>query len=256
MLPLLGLTIAVTRAAHQAGPLAGALAERGASVVLAPTIEIVDPEDMAPLDEAVAGLARYDWAIFTSANGVDRFFARLSDAGALAGVRVAAIGTATASALARHGARADLVPEEYVAESLLASLEEAAPVAGRRFLIARAAVARDVLPDALRAAGAVVDVVDAYRTVRPARSRELLSILLDRGGLDLTTFTSASTVTNFVDLVGARRAAGARAASIGPITSAAAREAGLDVAVEADEYTVAGLVAAIERWAPNAPPRP
>ena len=259
MLPLFGLTIVVTRAAHQAEALAGALADRGANAVVAPTIEIVDPESFAPLDAAIERAAEYDWAIFTSATGADRFLARMRetghDAGELARARIAAVGPATARALERRGLRVDLVPESYVAESLVSALDAIAPVAGKRFLLARAAVARDVVPDALDAAGALVDVVEAYRTVEASSSREMLAALVDRGEVDLVTFTSASTVTNFVQLVGASRATGTRAACIGPITAATARDAGFDVTVEAEEYTVPGLVAAIERWALRAIPR-
>jgi uroporphyrinogen-III synthase len=250
---LLGLRVVVTRAAHQSASLVEALARRGAEPIPCPTIEIADPEDFGPLDSAVGALGGYDWAVFTSANGVERFFERLAATGGdirdLKGVRLAAIGPATARAVAARHLRVDLVPEEYVAESLFSALSNAGPLENLRVLIARAAVARDVLPDALRDAGAHVDVVDAYRTVRPDGGRELLSTLLESGRADLVTFTSSSTVTNFVALVGPELARVARGASIGPVTTATARDLGVDIAVEAAEYTVPGLVAAIERWA-------
>lgn len=256
--PLLGVTVAVTRAAAQAGALANALAAEGADAVVAPTIEIADPEDTAPLDRALGDLGRYGWAIFTSANGVERFFARLAatdgDVRDLAGVRIAAIGPATAAAIRECGIRVDLVPEAYVAEELFAALDAAGPVEGESILIPRAAVARDVLPDALREAGAEVDVVETYRTVRPEASRELLAMLVETGRADLVTFTSSSTVTNFVALVGSETARRARAACIGPITAETARRHGIDVAVEAAEFTVDGLVAAIRAWAARAAP--
>jgi uroporphyrinogen-III synthase len=250
--PLLGLTIAVTRATHQARSLTSLLSSRGADAVETPAIEIVEPEDLAPLDGAIARAADYDWIVFTSANGVERFFDRVAalkvDLRELGHARLAAIGPATAAAIATRALRVDLVPEAYVAESLVEALASAGCVAGSRILVARAAVARDLLPAALEARGARVDVVEAYRTVRPESSRRLLSALVARHALDLVTFTSASTVANYVELAGAdaTRVAGA---CIGPITASAAREAGIRVAVEAGEFTVPGLVAAIEQWA-------
>lgn len=257
--PLLGRTIGVTRAAAQAAPLVAALAERGADPISCPTIEIADPSDSGRLDAALADPGRYSWAIFTSANGVERFFGRMGetcgDIRDLKGVRLAAIGPATAAALDARGVRVDLVPDEYVAEALFAALEREGGLAGSRILIARAAVARDVLPDALRAAGADVDVVETYRTIRPDGDRDLIAALVDNGALDLVTFTSSSTVTNFVALAGPDRARRTRAACIGPITSATARDAGMEVAVEAATYTVEGLVDAIVRWAARDSPK-
>jgi uroporphyrinogen III methyltransferase/synthase len=250
-LPLTGLTVAVTRAASQAAPLATALARLGARAVVCPVIELVPPDDTEALDAAIGRLGDYSWVIFTSANGVERFFARIAaakgDVRRLARARIAAVGPATARAVGERGLAVDLVPDEFVADGLFAALEAAGPLAGARVLLARAAVGRDVLPDALRRAGAEVDVVEAYRTVRCDANRALVTALVD-GGLDLVTFTSSSTVTGFVDLAGPDRARGARAACLGPVTAATARAAGLDVAVEADPYTVEGLVAAIERW--------
>jgi uroporphyrinogen III methyltransferase/synthase len=250
--PLLGATIAVTRAPRQAADLVAALSARGADALSCPTIEIADPADFSPLDAALGALGRYQWVIFTSANGVQRFFDRLAAKGGdvrqLAGARLAAIGAATSAALAARGLRADVVPERAVAESLFSALEAAGPLGGSRVLLARAAVGRDVLPDALRRAGAEVDVVEVYRTVPDAASRDALVALVDAGRLDLVTFTSPSTVANFVGLVGGERATRPAAAVSGPITSEAAREAGLRVAFELPEYDVDALVAAAERW--------
>lgn len=250
-LPLAGLTIAVTRAASQAEPLASALARRGARAVVCPVIELVAPDDPAPLDAAIGRLGEYSWMIFTSANGVERFVARIAgakgDVRRLGRARIAAVGPATARAVAERGLAVDLVPDEYVAEGLFEALAAAGPLEGARVLLARAAVGRDVLPDALRRAGAIVDVVEAYRTVRCDASRALVAALVD-GGLDLVTFTSSSTVTSFVALAGPEHARATRAACLGPVTASTARAAGLDVVVEADPYTVEGLVAAIERW--------
>jgi uroporphyrinogen III methyltransferase/synthase len=216
---------------------------------------ILPPEDYGPLDEAVTAAGSFDWIMFTSANAVDSFMGRLlagpGDVRDLKGVKLAAVGPATAAAIEARGLRVDLVPEAYVAESLVDALGASGRLDGTRVLLARAAVARDVLPDSLRAAGASVDVVEAYRTARPEGSAELLTLLVDSGGLDLATFTSSSTVTNFVALVGAARAHGIRAACIGPVTAATARDAGMTVAVEATEFTVTGLVDAIVRHRSN-----
>ena len=250
--PLAGLTIAVTRAASQAGPLATALAERGAIAVVCPAVEFAAPADTAPIDAAIARLGEFAWIVFTSANGVERLFARADELGAdvrtLARARIAAVGPATARAVAARGLGVDVVPDEHVAEGLVAALAASGPLEGARVLLARAAVGRDVLPRALAEAGALVDVVEAYRTVRCEASRDIVAALVDGGRLDLVTFTSSSTVTHFVALAGLERARAVPAACLGPVTAATAREAGLDVVAEADPYTVDGLVAAIERW--------
>jgi uroporphyrinogen III methyltransferase/synthase len=240
--PLFGRTIVVTRAREQASELRTELELLGADVVELPAIAI------APVDFEVPDLARYAWLVFTSANGVDAFFDRgLTPAGldarALAPVRVAVIGPGTAGALARRGVRADLVPERFVAESLLESFPEpGAP--GERVLLARAEVARDVLPEGLATRGFAVDVLPVYRTVTAAPDAADLARV--RGGaVDAVTFTSSSTVTNFCDLVGELPDPQPLVVSIGPVTSATARDRGLRVDVEADPHTLAGLVTAL-----------
>ena len=243
---LAGRTLIVTRSRAQAGALADALAALGARVAEVPTIAMAPPESYAPLDAALAQLDTYDWLLATSANTARVLGERL----ALLGLQprpkqVAAVGRATAQALAALGFHVDLVPEPFVAESMIAALAPAA--AGRRILLARAAVARDVLPEALRAAGAQVDVVDAYRTILPEESRELLVRALDDGP-DGITFTSSSTVTNFVALLdnaGLPRPLALPAFSIGPITSATLREHGWPPAAEAAVHDIPGLVAAV-----------
>ena len=248
--PLSGRRVVVTRARAQASDLAAALEELGAEVIQFPTIRITAMPDPKPLREAAARAAEFDWVVFTSVNGVERFFAALGelrrDARALGAVGVCALGPATAAELERHGVRADLVPDEYVAEGVIAALSAATELAGKRILLPRAEVARAVLPDALRALGAEVVEVAAYRTVQDGSDAEAVRERIAAGEVDVVTFTASSTVRSYVDLLG-RELGGARVASIGPITSATARELGLPVDVEADEFTIPGLVAAVRK---------
>ena len=241
-LPLFGKTVVVTRAREQAGVLAGKLRELGARVVDIPTIEIQPPSDWKPLDGAISRLESFDWLIFTSANGV-RFFTQRLDASARdlreLRARICAIGPSTAAAVAALHLKVDLMPKEYVAESVVAALEKI-PLEGARILLPRAAVARDLIPTELEKRAARVTVVEAYRTV-PARDVEWPEGLRP----DWIAFTSSSTVENFHALFGAERLQGVRVASIGPVTSATARRLGMDVTVEAGEHTVEGLVEAI-----------
>jgi uroporphyrinogen III methyltransferase/synthase len=230
--PLAGRSVAVTRARAQASGLAARLRELGADVIEAPAIRIV-PIDGPPLD-----VAPYDLVCLTSPNGVPLLFDRIRDARALAGATVAAIGPGTARALREHGIAADVVPERFVAEALVEALAEV-PV--RRALIARAAEARDVLPDALRARGAEVDVVALYETVAEQLSPEEIE---RARGADYVTFTSSSTVRYFLDAVGEVGAA-SRLVSIGPVTSEALRERGLEPHVEAERHDIDGLVAGL-----------
>lgn len=250
--PLFGRTVIVTRARSQASVLTKRLEELGARVIEAPAIKIVPPADYGPLDKAVAELDSYKWLVFTSANGVEYFFVRLSTAGkdarALHGSRIAAIGSATAAELARHGLTADLVPSEYKAEELAEAL--AADVQpGDRILLARASVAREVLPERLRALGAQVDVAAAYETVADCENRETLLAALREEENVVVTFTSSSTVTNLLKVLGEDRALLERAAlaAIGPVTAATMRKHGLKPAVSAAEYTIDGLVAAVQK---------
>ncbi len=240
--PLFGRRVVITRVRAQASVLAGALRDLGAEVVEAPAIEITDPDDGgAALVDAVAQIGSYDWLVLTSPNGVERTFAHVPDARALAGVRVAAVGSGTAAALARHRVVADLVPASFVGEGLVDAFP-APPGGGGRVLLARAAVARDVVPDGLRAAGWEVDVVDAYRS-RPV---PLTAAQADAvAGADAVTFASSSSVTNLCDAVGAARLP-PTLISIGPVTSDTIRAHGLSVTAEADPHTIDGLVAAVQ----------
>ncbi len=247
-LPLFGRRIVVTRAREQASALTAILHGLGAEVIELPTIAIQPARDYAPLDEALANLGTYDWLIFTSTNGVKYFFERL-DAGpldlrAIRG-RICAIGPATRDALECHHLKVDAMAEQYVAEGLLGALA-AYDLAGARILIARAAVARDVLPTELARRGARVDVVEAYRTVAPADLAERASAILARQP-DWITFTSSSTARNLIEATGSGALRNAGIASIGPVTSATLREHGVAVTVEASTYTIPGLVDAILR---------
>ncbi len=240
--PLFGRRIVVTRARARASALAGELRRRGAEVVELPTIAFEPPDDPDRLARAAARVGGYDWVVFTSPIGVARFMEQLRDARALGGVRVAAIGPGTAAALAANNVVADLVPGRFVAEALL----EAMPAGPGRVLIPRAETARDVLPEGLAATDWEVDVVPAYRTVAPPPDPGAPDRL---AGTEVITFTSSSTVTNFVDTYGSDGVPPV-VATIGPVTTATARSRGLEVAVEATEHTIGGLVAALEDfWA-------
>jgi uroporphyrinogen III methyltransferase/synthase len=239
--PLFGYKVAVTRSRAQASSLSSQLRELGAEVVEVPTIAIAEPSDGgAALHAAARRIGDYDWLVVTSPNGARRTMGALVDARALGGVKVAAIGPATAQALAESKLVADLVPSEYVAESLLAALGTP-PAAGGRILLSRAAVARDVLPDGLAAAGWDVDVVEAYRTVRPEPTDRQRRELADAG---VVTFTSSSTAANFVAAFGVESVPPI-VACIGPVTAATARDLGLTVDVEASVHTIDGLVDAL-----------
>ncbi len=237
--------VLVTRAAHQAGKLSDALRAAGYEPVEVPVLEIRPPLDCGPLDAALRQLNTYDWLIVTSANAV-RAIAWSSVLDKIADLEVAAVGEATAAAARKAGLAVSVVPENYVAESLAGAL--AGRVAGKRILLARAETARDVIPDALRAAGATVDVVEAYRNVMPESAPALLRAAVEKG-IAAATFTSSSSVIHLAD---AARAAGlafpfpaVRAISIGPITSATLREYGWEPAAEARVSDIAGLVAAL-----------
>jgi len=259
--PLAGLRIVVGRARHQASALSSGLRKLGAEVVEIPFIEIRKPRSYKPLDSALKNLEDYDWLVLTSVNGVDALWERLRKLRLtkkqLKHLKVAAIGPATKKAIEKRGVKVNVVPEEYVAESVVESLRD--QVAGKRVLLARAKVARDVIPRELRGLGAVVDVVEAYETVVPESSRTRLRTNLKdaKRRPHVITFTSSSTVRNFVALLGKNmwrgrprpRKASAfddvRFASIGPVTSSTLRELGLPVDIEAKEYTIPGLIAAI-----------
>jgi uroporphyrinogen-III synthase len=217
-----------------------------------PFIEIRPPRSFKPLDQALQDISSYDWLVLTSVNGVQALCERLGKlriaAEKLDRLKIAAIGPATRKAIASRGLRVDVVPEKYVAESVARSLRSR--VRGKRILLVRAKVARDVIPRELRRAGAEVDVVEAYETRVPRSSRQLLrKALADPQPLDIITFTSSSTARNFACLLGgAKVPREVKLASIGPVTSATLRELGLRVQIKAESYTIPGLVEAILRW--------
>ncbi|OFV96519.1 MAG: uroporphyrinogen-III C-methyltransferase [Acidobacteria bacterium RIFCSPLOWO2_02_FULL_61_28] len=254
-LPLFGERILITRPREQARELAEPLRALGAETIELPTIAIADPEDWSALDGAIERLGTprtYDWLIFTSANGVRKFMQRMAangtDVRRLAGAKICAIGPATADELRAHLLVVDVVPRTYVAEGVLEALAEE-PLAGKRILIPRARVARDVLPAELRKRGAEVDVVEAYRSILPTERTEKTEAIFTRHRPTLIVFTSSSTVENLLRLIPPEKRdsylEGVRIASIGPITSRAIRRAGLTVHIEAGEYTIPALVAAI-----------
>jgi uroporphyrinogen III methyltransferase/synthase len=226
-----------------------------------PTIEIVEPPDWEPADAALERLGSYAMAIFTSVNGVERFLERLvqrgGDLGPLRAMRLVAIGPATAAALTARGLEVAIVPKAYRAEGVLEAIDAAADVRDSRVLLPRAMEAREVLPEGLRAMGARVDVVPVYRTRLPDVDRGTAERLLH--GIDMITFTSSSTVRNFVRLVGEDRAvgilAGAAVGCIGPITGETARDSGLRVDVQPEDYTVEAFHDAIVDFF-RAAPRP
>ena len=256
MKPLAGRRILITRARHQAQSLASALEEKGATVVAIPAIEIVPPDSYDALDAALWNARRYQWLVVTSANGAEVLAERLSvlklRIAALDVLKIAAIGPATARALGEMGLHVDEVPKQAIAESLVESLRD--QVSGKNVLLVRAKVARDVLPEELRSAGAIVDVVDAYQTVVPTTSADDLRLIFAAASRmpDVVTFTSSSTVTNFFRLLHEANVSAwptaMAAASIGPITSQTLRHHGIEPAVEAMEYTIPGVVEALCRW--------
>jgi uroporphyrinogen-III synthase len=252
---LAGCRVLVSRAKKQAGALSSALRGLGCTVIEIPFIEIRRPRSYQPLDRALRSLSDYDWLILTSVNGVDALFQRLTklrlEPSSLAHLKIAAIGPATRKAIEARGLTVTVTPKEYIAESVVRALRRR--VTNKRVLLVRARIARDVIPRELRAAGADVDVVEAYETVIPQSSATRLRALLanKRRKPHAITFTSSSTVKNFVALLGLRNARtalkkpGTHSASIGPVTSATLREFGLPVDIEAHEYTIPGLVTAI-----------
>lgn len=251
--PLLGKRIVVTRSREQASELSGKLLELGADVIEFPVIKIVPPEDTLSLDSAIHRIGEFDWIIFTSTNGVERFVMRLlemdHDVRAMAGAKLAAIGPGTAEALRKINLKVDYVPSEFVAEAVLREFPE--DVFGKRILIPRAKEAREVLPEKLKSLGADVCVAVAYETKMEASDASEIREKLDAGQIDAVTFTSSSTVRNFAALVGQdggiSLSEDVTVACIGPITAQTAVELGMQPDVVADEYTIDGLVKAILR---------
>jgi uroporphyrinogen-III synthase len=260
--PLAGTRILVGRARHQAGSLSTSLRSLGASIIEIPFIEIRKPQSFQPLDEALKNIKSYNWLILTSVNGVEAMWQRVRKLRIpmthLKHLKIAAIGPATKKAIVKHGLKVKMVPEEYVAESVVKGLKD--EVKGKRVVLIRAKVARDVIPEELRAAGAEVDVVEAYETVVPEKSRTRLRALMKQSNRrpHVVTFTSSSSAKNFAELLGNGETDSPQPdwlkhdwlnkvqfASIGPVTSATLRELKLPPAIEAREFTMGGLIRAI-----------
>jgi uroporphyrinogen-III synthase len=249
--PLTGRSVVVTRAVEQAAGLSAPLEALGADVLIMPIIAIVGPEDWEPADEAIESLDAYDWVVLTSVNGVDALDERMRLHGLriqdLACKRVAAVGSTTAARLRECGVEPTIVPERFRAEGLVAELRAIGPAAGRRVLIARAAEAREVLPDDLRGLGFDVTVVAVYRVVSAAPPAEVLDRFED-GGVDAVVFASGGTARRFVEVLAdagmdARELlVGPVVASIGPVTTDALHELGIAVDVQAEEATAASVV--------------
>jgi uroporphyrinogen III methyltransferase/synthase len=244
MKPLAGVSVVVTRAAHQAQELARPLREQGAEVIVLPAIGIAPPDDNGPLRAAAAGVDTYDWIIFTSANAVTAFAGALQAAGVRCKARVAAVGSATRDAAEETGFRVERVPQRYVAESLVEALLEE-DLARCRILIPSAAVTRDVVAPALRERGAHVDAIVAYRNVTPPELPERARAVFQSPLPDWVTFASPSAARNLINAIGTDSLQRVRIASIGPVTSHALGEHGLSVAAEAAAQTVQGLVEVI-----------
>src|SRR5215471_2411803 len=254
---LAGRTVIITRQKDQAADMAGILEGAGASVIFCPTIETVPPDSWSGLDESISRVSTYDWIVFTSANAVRFFNRRLSDLGlgisTIDSLTSCCIGPATASALASTGARVDVTAADSTAEGALQAIIHysggAAAVKGKRFLIPRAQVARQFLPEELRKLGAAVDTVDAYKTVKPDLDRRAITSMLQERRISAITFTSPSTVEHFFDLVASPSLAGllkgVLIACIGPVTAAAARQRGLDFIVQPDSHNAGALARAI-----------
>ena len=253
--PLFGKRIVVTRSRDQAGELIDMLEERGAEAIPAPTIRIAPPEDPADLDRACAEASTFDWIIFTSANSVDYFMERLlalSDVRELKGVQLCAVGDGTAAHVARYGIRVDLIPPEFRVESIIETMKGTGAIRGARILLPRADLAREALADELRAEGGHVVEVIAYRTMlasaEQADGHDIYAMLLERQ-IDAITFTSASTVRNFVQMIGLDQAVDllrtTTVACIGPVTAEAAQQLDIETTVMPQRYTIPDLVDAL-----------
>jgi len=245
--PLFGKGVVITRPERQADDLAKLLAAQGANAIAFPTIAIEPPADWSELDRAFDQLEHYNWLIFTSANGVHFFFERLRHKGRdvrdLKGIKICCIGPATARQLEDRGINVDTVPDEFIAEGILKSFA-AMDLSGKKILIPRAAKAREILPEGLKKQGADVTVATTYRTVNSGRKKEELITWINAGDVDVITFTSSSTVTNFVEIMGAdyMLPPDIKIACIGPVTAATAKKAGFPIDISQEEYTMEGLV--------------
>ncbi len=255
--PLFGKRILVTRTREQAGEFSEALRQSGAEPIEFPTIEVIPPDSWDAVDKAIEELATYDWIIFTSTNGVkffiDRLYSLNRDIRELKGIKICAIGPKTSQAIKSLGIRVDMVPDKFIAEEVIEALGKNT-ISGGRFLLPRALVAREILPQEIQRLGGRIDVVPVYQTVRPVQDKEKIKDMIKSGGIDMVTFTSSSTVKNFTEIFGkdADRLLNSTAvACIGPVTAKTAKEKGLKVSVTAKDYTTAGLIEASKEFYSN-----
>jgi uroporphyrinogen III methyltransferase/synthase len=250
--PLFGKRIVVTRSRGQASVFAELLIDRGAKTIEFPTIDVVPPESWEELDSAINAVETYDWIIFTSANAIKFFMERLralnKDLRMLKGVNICVVGPKTAEALESYGLKADLIPSEFKAEGVLAALGNE-KVKGRKFLIPRAKKARELIPDKLREKGADVTVATTYENVRPASDVDRIKKLFEEKKISVVTFTSSSTVHNFVEILGQKGyktlLEGVSIACIGPVTAKTAAEYGMKTDIMPKDYTIPALVEAM-----------
>ncbi|MEN6318686.1 MAG: uroporphyrinogen-III C-methyltransferase [Syntrophaceae bacterium] len=251
--PLFGKGIVITRPEAQAEDFACLLHAQGARAIHFPTIKIVPPESYEGLDRAISQISQYQWIVFTSANGVSFFFQRLKELGRdirdLKDIRICTIGPATAETIEKLGIRVDLVPDEYISEGVVREFEKF-NITGNRILLPRAEVARDVIPEGLAKLGAAVDVVTAYRTVNSGKKKSELEALVNENKVDVITFTSPSTVTNFMEIIGRNYVMPpqVKIACIGPVTAAAVKKAGLPIDIIQERYTIPGLVETLTEY--------
>ncbi|MCK5237025.1 MAG: uroporphyrinogen-III C-methyltransferase [Deltaproteobacteria bacterium] len=256
--PLFGRRVLVTRTRAQAEKFIDILETKGAQTVAVPVIKTVAPTSSAKMDQAIKKLSSYDWAIFTSVNGVKYFFKRLYSLGLdireLKGVKICCIGPASRDEVTKRGIKVDLVPGEYVAEGVIREFQKKGvnSIRGKRFLLPRAEVARDVIPKEIKKLGGKIDVAPSYKTICPKKEAEEIKSLIKKGKVDVVTFTSGSTVTNFVSLFKKNELTKAlksiTVACIGPVTTKTAEDFGLTVKIKAKKYTLDGLASAMERY--------
>lgn len=248
--PLFGKGVVITRPVEQAGEFADILRRAGARVIYFPTIKIVPPENFDDLDRAIDNIEKYHWIVFTSVNGVRFFFKRLDDLNkdirGLKGIRICAIGPATAAAVEHYGIRIDIIPDDYISEAVLKKFKEQ-KIRDKNFLLPRAEIASDVIPEGLSKLGANVDVAVAYRTVSSEKDRTELYELIEQNKVDVITFTSPSTAINFINIMGEdiHLTENLKIACIGPVTAATAEKLGFKVDIMPETYTVSGLVDAL-----------
>ncbi len=249
--PLFGKGIVITRPEVQSEEFAALLRDEGARVVSFPTIRIVQPEDYGDLDQAITNIEKYQWIVFTSANGVRSFFERFcklrNDIRDLKGIQICTIGPATRARVEEYNIRVDMVPQEYVSDAVVEAFRDM-DIAAANILLPRAEIAGDTIPNGLSGLGAQVDVATAYRTVSSGEDGEVIKELMDSGKIDVITFTSPSTVINFIDIIGKETTIPnhIKIACIGPVTEDACRRTGLGVDIVQGPYSIPGLVDAIK----------